>query len=146
MALLGEEADWEWKGDESLHPFWAVRRLTATQLAAEPTSSRASGFNVTLATEEISHVTCGRFKSKSWSITHVVSIPILTNLERIKKGTELVLQVEAAEKKSTSKKRTWKDALAQDERKDAQEQTQVAKLREKKTDGASRNAAGIITV
>ena len=52
MVLMGVSADWEWKGDESLHPFWAVRRLTPAQLASEPKSSRAVRFNVSLKTEE----------------------------------------------------------------------------------------------
>ena len=76
----------------------------------------------------------------------MVSIPILTNLDRVKKGTELVLQVEAAEKRTISKKRTWKDTNAQEERKEANKQTQVAKLREKKKDGASRAATAVIEV
>ena len=146
LLLMGLAADWEWKGDESLHPFWAVRRLTPAQLASEPKSSRAAGFNVSLQTEQVSHVTVGKFKGTSWSKTHVVSIPVLTNLEHIKRGTELVLQADVAEKKEKIKKRTWKDSNAQEERDQARDQKQVAKLRDRNKDGSSQAAASVIEV
>ena len=108
-----EVVAWEWKGDETMHPFWAVARLSPEDLnkanTATPQSRRK--FNVTLEEKEYSVVTVGESAGNSVAITFGVRVPIMTNKTSVKKGDELLLQI-AAKASGKRKAETWKDDLA----------------------------------
>ena len=108
-----EVVAWEWKGDETMHPFWAVARLSQEDLnkanTATPQSRRK--FNVTLEEKEYSVVTVGESAGNSVAITFGVRVPIMMNKTPVKKGEELLLQI-AAKASGKRKAETWKDDLA----------------------------------
>ena len=106
-----EVVPWEWKGDETMHPFWAVARLSQEELnkanAATPQSRRK--FNVTLEEKEYSVVTVGDSAGNAVSMTFGVRVPIMTNKNPIKKGEELVFQMTAPKASQKRKAESWKD-------------------------------------
>ena len=77
---------------------------------ATPQSRRK--FNVTLEEKEYSVVTVGESAGNSVSITFAVRVPIMTNKIAIKKGEELVLQIQAAKASGKRKAESWKDDVA----------------------------------
>ncbi len=99
---------WEWNGDESMNPFWAVRRLTAAQLAQEAAAANITGLNVQLDSQEFTQVTVGSLQKESTSNSLTVSMPLLSNSAEIKQGVELILRHEPATKAKTEKTRSWK--------------------------------------
>ena len=77
----GVETDWEWTGDETMHPFWAVRRLTHAQMSKEPADDRSvAGITVDLMTKEYTVVTLGVVQGQSVVMTLLVKVPYLTNV------------------------------------------------------------------
>ena len=120
-----EVVPWEWKGDETMHPFWAVPRLSQEELnranlEATPQSRRK--FNVTLEEKEYSVVTVGESAGNSVSTTFAVRVPIMTNKNTIKKGEELVFQI-AAKASGKRKAESWRDDVACTAKAKAKEKT-----------------------
>ena len=68
-----------------MHPFWAVRRLTAGQLNSEPASRKGGSFNCELIEKSFSVVCVGSCKDTLVSCTFEVTLPMLTNLVSVKK-------------------------------------------------------------
>ena len=97
-----------------MHPFWAVARLSQDDLnkanTATPQSRRK--FNVTLEEKEYSVVTVGESAGNSVSMTYAVRVPMMMNHIRVKKGEELLLQIEAKKTHKRKAPETWKDDLA----------------------------------
>ena len=100
---LDDEAEsharaWEFKGDETLHPFWAVERLTED----ERRKAQKGAFNLASGTDSIAS-------------TFAVVVPIMTNAVAVKKGEELF--VESRHKKETKRKEgSWKTDVAKAEK------------------------------
>lgn len=111
----GVEVDWDWKGNETMNPFWAVRRLTQTQLTQEQKTPTVKGFNVKLTNKEFSQVTVGSIQGDSMSTTWSITLPVMTNEEAIKKDDELILQHETTSKPEKRKTRTWKSDVREAE-------------------------------
>jgi hypothetical protein len=108
---------WTWKGAETLHPYWAVRRATAAQLKHEEAKGNASAkFNCVTIEKQFSTVCVGAFGGESVSATAMVSVPLITNDKAIKAGDELVIEVreKAIEGK---RKETWKDDVVKPKKK-----------------------------
>ena len=98
--------EWTWCGDESMHPYWAIRRQTEKQTKPEQPCNmkfKESGYTC---------VAVGKLRDTSVTTTAEVTIPFLTNEVEIPRGAELLLQVE---EKTTGKhkNRNWKDQLAE---------------------------------
>ena len=105
---------WQWDGDESMHPFWAVRRLTRTELEQEPGKPE---FNLkylprvhTISMIQATHTI-------KWNVT----IPEYTNIRLLHPGTELIHQQDEvkdeSKKKKKEKEKTWIDDDAEREKK-----------------------------
>ena len=106
-AVASGARAWEFKGDETLHPFWAVERLTED----ERRKAQKGAFNLTFEDKEFVAVTVGASCGDSIAITLAVVVPIMTNAVDVKKGEELFL--ESTRKKETHRKEgSWKDDVA----------------------------------
>ena len=73
---------WEFKGDETMHPFWAVEFLTEE----ERRKAQKGAFNLKYEDKQFSAVTVGTSGGDSIAITLGVVIPIMTNAVDVKKG------------------------------------------------------------
>ena len=119
-----DEADiWNWGegGDETMHPFWCVRRMTEKQLqaAAYATGKRpgqtAPRFNCKLQLTSISDVIIATSGGKTLCRTRLFEVPFLTNSSALEEGEELILEI--AEKATQLKpKRSWIEAQKAEER------------------------------
>ncbi len=117
---------WEWSGDESLHPFWAIQRLTKDELRKKNDKDKTKHrFNVSLKEKQYNVVTVGNLRDESVSVTVTVALPVLTNETALVAGEELFLEV--VPKDVAKKKRpdtSWKDDVASASR--AQAKAKVA--------------------
>ena len=103
---------WAWglPGDQTMHPFWAVRRMTQKQLSREiALGQKQLRFNCRMEVQNLSCVSIGVVKSQSLNTTRLFEIPFMTNAENLEKGEELIMEV-SEKKKETKGKRTWRDA------------------------------------
>ena len=101
--------EWEWAGDETMHPFWAIRRLGATQLSKEPPEDKTvAGFTAAMTAKEFTVVTVGCVQNQSVAMTLVVQVPFITNAVVMERGTELIMEQPEA-KKEAKRRPTWKD-------------------------------------
>ncbi len=105
-------------GSDTMHPFWAVRRLTTQQLDRErahvEAGSWAPRFNCEIIWKEVTSV--GVFVMvQTENRTRKVSVPFLTVRDEVQTGEELILQVEPKPTKE-KRKRTWRD-IAKEEAK-----------------------------
>jgi hypothetical protein len=125
---IEEEADdaavadtWVWgtPGWETMHPFWAVRRMTQKQLAREAIVDTAGQvpprlpprFNCKLQMEVMTMVIVGVVKDRSLGTTRLCEVPFLTNTLELEEGEELFLEVHDKAVKKEPPKRTWKHAF-----------------------------------
>ena len=76
---------WVFKGDETMHPFWAVEFLTEE----ERRKAQKGAFNLKFEDKEFSAVTVGTSGGDSIAVTLGVVVPIMTNAVDVKKGEEL---------------------------------------------------------
>ena len=102
------ETEWTWTGDESMHPYWAIRRQTEKQTKPEHPS------NMMYKELSFTCVTVGTVMGKSMTTTTQVTVPFLTNQVEIPQETELSLHFEEQPQKQKGKNRTWKDQLVED--------------------------------
>jgi len=106
-AVASHVRAWEFKGDETLHPFWAVERLTEDGRR----KTQRGAFNLTCEDKEFSAATVGASGGGSISATFTVVVPIMTNAVDVKKGEDLLLQITST-KETKRKEGSWKDDLA----------------------------------
>jgi hypothetical protein len=111
------EDEWEWGplGEETMHPFWVVRRLTQKQLVREnekadaKSGRRALRFNCELTQHIMTNATIGAMKTSSLNATMKLQVPFLTNKIDLEENEELILEImEQAPREP--KKRGWRDA------------------------------------
>ena len=102
---------WDFKGDETLHPFWAVERLTED----ERRKAQKGAFNLTFEDKEFSAVTVGTSGGDSIAVTLGVVVPIMTNAVDVKKGEELFLE-NSTKKENKRKEGSWKTDVAKAEK------------------------------
>ena len=107
-----EGCNWYWTGEETMHPFWAVRRLTQQELKKEE-ASRGPGqlplrFNCELVEKEISNVTVLTMPEVS-NRTRVVSVQWLTNSVPLVENEELILEIGKPKANKPDNKRSWRD-------------------------------------
>ena len=99
------QEQWKWTGKESLHPIWALTKLTPEELGKRNFSLAESGrtrFNVAFEDREVNLVVCGRI------IT--VRVPVVVNTDDLEAGEELVMEVQVGKKKTATEK-DWRDSL-----------------------------------
>ena len=101
--------EWEWAGDETMHPFWAIRRLCASQLSKEPIDDKTvAGVTAAMTAKEFTVVTVGCVQNQSAAMTLVVQVPFVTNAVVMARGTELIMEQPEA-KKEPKRGSTWKE-------------------------------------
>ena len=110
-AVASHVRAWEFKGDETLHPFWVVERLTED----ERRKAQKGAFNLTCEDKEFAAVTVGASGSDSIATTLSVVVPIMTNAVAVKKGEELFLE-NTTKKEVKRKEGSWKTDVANTEK------------------------------
>ena len=101
-AVACEHKAWTWTGKESMHPYWAVQRLSSAQLTTRfPKGAR---FNMELLHKELAVVTVIGAANR----TFVVRVPFLTNSIDIQEGVELLWECASKPKKAASTSVDWK--------------------------------------
>ena len=104
---------WEWKGDETLHPFWAVQRLTPDELSKRNFNQKTNHeFNIALAEKDFNVVTVGSLGGQSVSMTTTVTVPIMTNTKAVAPGAELFMEIAPKIAVAKRKAPNWKDDVA----------------------------------
>ena len=101
---------WRWSGDESLHPFWAVQRLSAADLKKKNAQDRTTyQFNACLKEKQYNVVTVGDLRGHSVSMTVTVTVPVITNSADLAIGEVLLLEVAPKAAPPKRKDTSWKD-------------------------------------
>ena len=106
-----DDGQWIWEGEESMHPFWAVRRLSSTAAAKE-------GLQVNTQLKDITftNLAVGAIAGQSCSQTMSVTVPCLVPSQNIPKHTQLVLLCEDQPKQTTKRLKSWKNQVDDDAR------------------------------
>ena len=110
QKALGIETEWKWKGEEAMHPLWAVRRLTENEISRENAKYPRSLIGITCEWQYTDYtiVTVGKRGNETVSMTVVVQLPLLTNKTALEKGTELIVEQTEIKAKPKQKAVTWK--------------------------------------
>ena len=139
-ASLGEEP-WMWgQGHpETMHPFWAVRRITQQQLdkeieacirrnktAVAGTEWPIPSFNCEFQRYSQSQVNIATVGNTSVTGSRLVHVPILTNCKALVKGEELLMQLTVVVKKKQQQKRTWREVRKEEQRATKASRTRAA--------------------
>ena len=136
-AVAGVDPQWVWRGRETMHPFWAVRRMTAKQMSVAqdkfandtqqcPTSKWRPRFNCSLETQTLSCVCIAIVGTQALNRTRILEVPFLANTVMVENGEELILQIGEKEKKANPK-RTWQVAMKEDQKNDSKLKLKQAK-------------------
>ena len=115
---------------ESMHPFWAVRRLTKIKLDDEQKAILAEiqrtgekmkvpKVNCEIVTKVHPAMCIASIGDKAVNCTRFISVPFITNVTDVLKGEELICAHVLPIKPKKATKRTW-----QDEKKDHDKQVQ----------------------
>ena len=119
-----------------MNPFWAVRRMSPTQMAEKAAKTAATKlkprFNCALVTEAFTAVTVGVVKSVAVNTTRIYQIPFLTNITDLEEGEELIMEVNEKKAKETDTKRTWVHAFRDEEKKKKQDEARAQKTKAQK--------------
>jgi hypothetical protein len=102
---------WTWTGEETMHPFWAIRRLTKGKGDAAVAGGKGGRFNCNLIYTSFSVVCVGSCKDTPVSSTFEVTVPFITNSMRVAKDEELIMEITANVTTRVKRKETWKDDL-----------------------------------
>ena len=119
-----------------MHPFWAVRRLTETQLQQERLKAKEDKsrimplprFNCEIEYKNTSIVCIAAVGGQCFNRTRILETPYLTNSECLLKGEELLLEIHERVKKD-GPRRSWQAAFKADNLKEIQ----AIALKKKKT-------------
>ena len=128
VAAVADEWIWGPLGDHTMHPFWAVRRMTQRQLCRETAEAKEGDrrlrFNCRLEVVSMSCVSVGVVKSQSVNTTRVCNVPFLTNSIEVDEGEELILEVREGTQAAEKRARTWKDAVKEADRSESSQKCQ----------------------
>ena len=117
---------WKWgptDSSQSMHPFWAVRRLTDQQLrklnaAAIEEKKPPKRFNCELTSLSMTIVTIGLVGMEAVNCTRTYEVPFMTNTEELQAAEELIMRTEDPKKKAEKRPiGSWKDAYKTQESK-----------------------------
>ena len=118
------ESAWEFSGDETLHPFWAVLRLTPQELAKKIGAGERYEFNMELQVKMFRQVLVG-FHDELKGLCLQVDVPMMVNSKTIRTGEELILET-APKKQAEKREKNWKDDVGVRARAKAKTQAQPA--------------------
>jgi hypothetical protein len=123
---------WKWKGDETMHPYWAVRRISVAQLKEEAGKTMPFNnieYNMHLVPKTYNVVGVGAFGSTTLSTTFEVVIHMFVNIDDMVEGEEMVFE-SVAKKVKEKRKEIWKDDVAKQKKaKDKGEEKQVSTVK-----------------
>jgi hypothetical protein len=131
--------DWVWNehGDDTMHPFWAVRRMTEKMLIQEKAELEAKPlghglqiprFNCEIHMMTLSQTNMGLADKKLMNQTRLFEAPFLTNTTPLEKGEELILKITEKVTNKPDKKRNWRDAANEaDKKKKSSESSKAQK-------------------
>ena len=123
-SAFHEAVEWLWGQGraETMHPYWAVRRLTPQQLENEVEACRKRNKTAVAGKKEIiPSFNCGyqEYNQSSTTIitvaeavtteTKFVKVPLLTNTKALAEGEELILCPVVQAKTKQAPKRTWRE-------------------------------------
>ena len=95
---------------DSMHPFWAVRRLSQEQLEKERRETKPGNWSPRFTCEvrysELSSV-CVYARIACGNTTRNCSVPFITNIGQLEEGEELIVEVVQKEKQQKPRARTW---------------------------------------
>ena len=99
-AAVAEPSLWTFAGDESMHPYWAVERLTQEELLKRNADAKEGPVEINMETKFVKLHTvavapCG-------NMTIDIEMQVMTNSKQVKKGARLVA---AGAKKAEQKKK-----------------------------------------
>ena len=101
-TAVADDIEWDWcRHDQiTMHPYWAVRRMTEKQLEREMHIAKVAGksplprFNCAFVTKVFNDVAVGVVKAgRNLNISKTVEVPFLTNNVQMENGEELILQM-----------------------------------------------------
>lgn len=127
--------EWLWgEGSlETMHPFWAVRRLTEKQLQqlkvhlqGKRIDQRPPRFNCDLQVKTLSVVTMASVAGNCFNRTRILEMPFMVNTGPLEEGEELIYEIKEKAKKAAPK-RSWKDADKDQEREQENQKKRVKK-------------------
>jgi hypothetical protein len=116
------DPEWTWSecGGETMHPFWAVRRMTEKQLARARYQVREGKmpprFSCELKNFSLSSVNLAILGDTTLNRTKLLEVPFLTNSLPLEDCEELILEVVEKTKEAQPVKRSWRDAVKDDEK------------------------------
>jgi len=125
-----EDIEWVWGQGraETMHPFWAVRRLTPEQLdkdveacikrnktAVAGKQEAIPSINCELEEQVHSFVHIATVGQCVVNCTRLIKVPFLTNIKALKKGEELLLSLVVQVKEKRAVKRTWRDVSKEEQ-------------------------------
>ena len=99
---------WTWNGEKTLHPFWAVRRMTREDLEKESSAQVPLAFNAELVEVEYTVMSLGAFQQDNVGITLAVKVPMMTNTVDLEPGQELIMEA-APKNKKVKRPISWKN-------------------------------------
>ena len=145
-----EACGWEWGGDETMHPFWAVRRLTAAQMRklydeSKPGEIRPR-FNCVLADFTMSNVTLAAplatHVDSVLNVTRKVIVQYMTNCMAVQEGEELFIEVANKKPPDAKNKNSMRQALQGEQRaRTASKRKRLAGGDEPRTSATGRGGA-----
>ena len=112
---------WDEGGEDVMHPFWAVRRMTAAQLKQEQEKNDDGTpmilFNCDVVYRTVTCVCISSPGDKTVNRTRVMIVPFSSNSRALVAGEELVLEIaERRKKNSTPQKRSWREVVKEDDK------------------------------
>ena len=110
-AVAANAKAWQFKGDETMHPFWAIPRVSATEVQkAKAKAKEPIEINMGLTTKRFQSLVVGNWCEARTTNVIAVDVPFLTNLVPLKKGALLYCE-SAAKQVSQKRSLNWKDAV-----------------------------------
>ena len=111
---------------ESMHPFWAVRRIPSNKLEEEQKAVlediRKTGqkrnvpaFNCEIVSKVHPTMCIASMGTQSVTSTRFVTMPFMTNVKAVVQGEELICELAKAKKPEVKKKRDWRDVAREEE-------------------------------
>ena len=119
---------WQFQGDETMHPFWAVPRVSEHEAKKSRATSEPFAINTSLRTKKFQSVVVGNWQDEAVNAVFAVEVPFLVNSHGLANGA--LLYWESAPKAETSKRQlNWKDAVAENAKKAKAKPTPKPKAR-----------------
>ena len=112
---------------ESMHPFWAVRRITTAKLQEERQAVlaeiRKTGqrrnvpeFNCEIVAKVHPTMCIASIGAQSVTSTRSISVPFITNVKDVVQGEELICELVVRPKPKRVVKRNWRDVAKEEEK------------------------------